>query len=43
MVIKPIWEDIKIYRNAVNQYLFLCTIDGYGFLVYEEGRFLWKR
>jgi hypothetical protein len=40
MVVKPMWEEIKIYRNAANQYLFFCTMDGYGFLVDEEGQFL---
>ena len=43
MVVKPTWEDIKIYRNAANQYLFLCTIENYEFLVDEEGKMLWRR
>lgn len=42
MVVKPIWNDIKIYRNNANQYLFLCTMDDYGFLLDEDGKVMWR-
>ena len=42
-VIEPIWDNIRFYRNSQNKYLFSCTMNGYRFLLDENGKFLHQK